>query len=286
MQNILLNLLNGISFGSILFLLASGLSIILGVMGILNLAHGALYMLGAYIGWTLAVRCGLNFALAILGGGVGAGLVALAIYHGVLRHLYRRLNQQVLVTIGFIYILTNLSIWVWGPAPRAPFTASVLTGSFHIAGALYPVARMTIIVIALALAVGLWWLQDKTRVGAIVRAGMDDKEVTTGLGINLGRVSIAVFFLGSLVAGIAGVIGAQLLGVNAGLSWDVLLLAIVVVVVGGMGSVQGALVGSMLIGLVDAFGKALFPQLAMFTVYIAMIIILLVRPSGLLGRRT
>lgn len=280
----MLSLLNGISFGTILFLLASGFSLILGVMGILNLAHGALYMIGAYVGWSLAVRYGLNFPLAVLAGGVAAGLVGLIIERGFLRHLYRQLTQQVLLTIGFVYILTDLSQWFWGPLARGPFTAPFLSGSFPIMSWSYPTARVAIIFMGLILAVGLWWLQDKTRYGAIVRAGMDDKQMTMGLGINVERVSTIVFFVGAFIAGFAGVTGAQLLGVNLNLGWEVLLLSLIVVVVGGMGSVQGALLGGMLIGLIDAFGRALFPELASFTMYLAMIIILLVRPHGLLRR--
>ena len=281
---LVLSLLNGISVGAILFLLGSGFSLVAGVMRIINLAHGALYMIGAYVGWTLAVQYGLDFPLAILAGGVGAGLVGLIIERGFLRRLYRQLNEQVLLTLGFVHILTNLSLWIWGPLARVPFTAPFLSGSFHIAGLSYPIARISIIFIGLILAIGLWLLQDKTRYGAMVRAGMDDRQMTMGLGINLERVSAIVFFVGSFIAGVAGVIGAQLLGVNLSLSWEVLLLALIVVVVGGVGSVQGSLVGGLLIGLVDTFGKALFPQFAMFTMYLAMIIILIVRPSGLLGR--
>ncbi len=285
MDMVVLNLLNGISFGSVLFLLACGLSLILGVMGILNLAHGALYMIAGYVGWSVAVRYGLNFGLAVLAGGVAAGLVGLLMERGFLRHLYRQLNEQVLLTIGFIYIFMNLSLWVWGPTPKAPFAPSFLSGSFHIMGWSYPSVRIAIILIGLVFAVGLWWLQDKTRLGAIVRAGMEDKEMAMGLGINMDRVFTLVFFFGAFTAGLAGVIGAQLLGVYLNLGWDILLYALIVVVVGGMGSVQGALLGAILIGLIDAFGKALFPEFAMYTIYLAMVIILLARPRGLLGRR-
>ena len=135
------------------------------------------------------------------------------------------------------------------------------------------------------MAIGLWWLQNKTRLGAIVRAGMDDKEMTMGLGINLPLISMLVFFLGSFLAGFAGVIGAQVLGASPSLATDILLLALVVVIIGGVGSVEGALLGSMLIGVIDAFGKALFPEIAMFTIYLAMIISLSIRPWGLLGRK-
>lgn len=285
MTAIILNLLNGISFGSILFLLASAFSLIYGVMGVLNLSHGALYMVGAYLGWTIAVRLGLNFGLAILVGGLTAGAVGLVMERGFLRHLYKQINEQALLTYGFVLILTNICLWLWGALPRPPFTAAFLSHSFNFAGWSYPVSRVTVIFVGLAIAVGLWWLQNKTRVGAIVRAGMDNKEMTMGLGINLERVSIAIFFLGSFIAGSAGVLGAQLLGVNLQLGIGILLLTLIVIFVGGAGSVEGALLGGILIGLIDTFGKGFFPDFAMFTMYLAMVIILLARPNGLLGRK-
>jgi len=285
MDLFILNLLNGISFGAILFLLASGLTIMFGVMGILNLAHGALYMIGAYVGWTVAIKYGFNFGLAVLAGGLAGGLVGLAIERIFLRHLYKQLNEQVLLTFGFVYIVTNLTLWIWGPIARVPFTAPFLSGSFPIGDVNYSLSRIGIIIVGGLLAIGLWWLQDKTRVGAILRAGMDYKEITMALGINLPRVSIFVFFLATFIAGAAGVIGAPLFGAHTGIALQVLLLAIIVIIVGGVGSIQGALLASMLIGIIDAFGKALFPQFAMFTMYLLMVIILLIRPSGLLGRR-
>lgn len=286
MRLLLLGFLNGISFGSILFLLGSGLWLILGVMGILNLTHGALYMIGAYVGWSVAVQYELNFWLAVLAGGVAAGLVGLVIERGFLRRLYGRLTEQALLTFGFVYVLSNLVRWLWGPIAKAPFTAPILSGSIHLpmASLSYPVSRFTIILLGLVLALGLWWLQDKTRIGAIIRAGMDNKQMTMGLGINLPQVFAIVFFCGAFMAGVGGIVGAQLLGVSLDLSIDVLLLALIVVVIGGMGSVQGVLLGSMIIGLINAFGTVLIPEFAMFTMYLTMIIILLVRPSGLLGR--
>ncbi|MBA7568347.1 High-affinity branched-chain amino acid transport system permease protein LivH [subsurface metagenome] len=280
----MISLLNGISFGMILFLLTIGLSLTLGLMGIVNLSHGVLFMVGGYVGWTVAVQLGLNYWLAVLLGGIAAGLVGLAIERGFLRFLYKLMNEQVMLTIGFIYILTNLSLWVWGGLPRAPFTASVLSGSFPIGDWTYPVHRIATIGIGLIFVIGLWWLLEKTRVGAIVRAGMDDKEMVAGLGINLGRVTYLIFFLGAFMAGIAGVIGAQTLAVNLAMGWDILLLALIVLVVGGIGSMPGALLGAMVIGLINAFGIALFPEIAMFLMYLVMIIVLLVKPSGLLPR--
>lgn len=285
MEFIILGLLNGISFGTVLFLLTTGLSLVLGLMGILNLAHGALFMIGGYVGWTVAVQLGLNYWLAVLLGALASGLIGLAIERWFLSRLYRQMNEQVLLTIGFIYILTNLSLWVWGGALRTPFTASVLSGSLPIANVGYPIYRIATIFIGLIFAVGLWWLHNKTRVGAIIRAGMDNKEMTVGLGINLGRVTYLVFFVGASIAGAAGVLGAQMMGITIGMGWSIILLALIVVVVGGIGSVQGAFVGAMVIGLVDAYGRILAPELAMFLMYLVMVIILSVKPSGLLGRK-
>jgi branched-chain amino acid transport system permease protein len=286
MEQVIINLLNGISYGMVLFLIASGMSVVMGAMNIINLAHGVLYMIGGYVGWTAAVKFGAPFGLGLLTGGLAAGFTGLVIERGFLRHLYKQPNEQVLLTFGFVYILTNLCLWVWGGWPRMPFTAKVLTGSIEIMGKAYPKARLATIVIGFVLAILLWWLQDKTRIGATVRAGMDNKEMTMGLGINLERVFASVFFVASCIAGVAGVLGAQLLGVYNALGLEILLFALIVIIVGGVGSVQGALLGGLLIGVIDAFGRALFPRLAMFTMYFTMIIILLVRPSGLLGRRT
>lgn len=284
MEVFILNALNGISFGLILFLIAAGFSLIFGAMGILNLSHGALYMVGAYVGWTFAVHYEWNFILASLLGGLAAGLVGLVTERIFLLRLYKQHTEQVLLTFGFVYILTNLCMWIWGPEIKAPFTAPFLSGASSFAGVLYPKARLAIIVVGVLLAVGLWWLQEKTRVGAIIRAGMDNKEMTMGLGINLGLVTALVFCLGAFLAGFAGVFGAQLLGVNPMLGLDTLLWAFVVVIVGGVGSVQGSLLGGLICGTVDAFGRSLFPELAMFTIYLAMVVILAIRPSGLLGR--
>lgn len=279
------NLLNGISFGMVLFLAGSGLSVVMGVMGITNLAHGALYMLGGYVGWTVAIHYGMNFWLAVFAGGLVSGLIGLTIERIFLRHLYKQPNEQVLLTFGFVYIITNLCIWIWGGRPRMQFASRALSGFLNIFEMPYPITRLVIIAMGVIVAIVLWWLQDRTRIGAIIRAGMDDKEMTMGLGINLERVSMLVFFLAAFVAGVAGVIGAQIMGVHSILGIDILLIALIVVIVGGMGSVQGALSGGILIGLIDTFGKSLFPQFAMFTMYFAMVVILLVKPSGILGRR-
>ncbi len=285
MEFFVLNLLNGVALGSILFLLAAGLSLALGVMGILNLAHGALYMVGAYLGWTIAVDQGLNFWLAVLVAAIAGGLLGLVMERGFFRYLHGRLNEQVLLTVGFLYILRNLTRWIWGPIPKASFTAPFLSGTFPIGDYTYPFSRIATIVIGIILALGLWWLLEKTRTGAVIRAGIDDREMTMGMGINVGLVSTAVFVLGAFIAGAAGVIGANLFGVSLDLGMDILLYALIVVVVGGLGSIPGALLGSMIIGIVDSFIKGLNPELGYFSIYLIMIIILLIRPTGLLGKR-
>lgn len=291
MDALLANFLIGISFGFILFLLGTGLSLTMGLMRIVNLAHGALYMVGGYTGLAVAqftenlVGRDLSFVLGVLAGGTCAGLLGLIMESGFLRRLYKRDLDQVLLTIGFIYILTNLAQWIWGPVPQSGVIPSILSGSIPLGRITFPVFRLAIIAFGLVAAACLWLFQEKTRVGAIIRAGMDNKEMTTGLGINLKVVFTGVFTLGAFVAGFCGLIGAPLLGINLGVGWDALLLAMIVVIVGGTGSVQGALVGGLVIGLVDAYGKAFFPELAYFTMYLVLIIILLFRPSGLMGRK-
>lgn len=285
MDFFLSNLLNGISYGMILFLIAAGMSIVLGIMGITNLAHGSLYMFGAYIGWTIFVQLGMNYWLAVFAGAVVTGLIGLLIERVFLKRLYKQVNAQVLLTYGFVYIIANLVTWIWGGRYRLQFTAPEFgMNTINMGGFSFPLTRIFITIMGVVIFLILWYMQDKTRVGAIVRAGMDDKEMIQGLGINLELVSSVVFFVAAFLAGLAGVVGAQLLSTYPGLGESVLLLTLAVIIVGGIGSIQGSLVGGLLIGLIDNFGKALFPQFAMFTIYLAMIIVLLLKPTGLLGR--
>lgn len=284
MELVLLNLLNGISYGIVLFLIAAGLSVILGVMGIVNLAHGAIFIIGGFVGLTVAHQTG-SFLLGILAGAVGSGVIGVIIERGILRFLYKQDLQQVLVTFGFVYIFTNLMLWIWGPFPKSAFVPSYFSGSIPIAGFSLPVHRFAVIGFGIVICFILWWVQDKTKIGAIIRAGMDDAEMVSGLGINLTPINTLCFLFGSFVAGAGAVIGVQVFGsvtFNGGM--DMLLVAIAVVVVGGVGKVQGALVGALIIGIIDTFGRVYFPQIAEFTMYMLLILILIVRPSGLLGR--
>ena len=281
MDAILINLLNGLSFGAVLFLLAAGLSLILGLMGVLNLAHGALFLFGAYVGVFLS-RQGLHFILAALGGGVSAAVIGLAKERWFLRHLHGRILEQVLISFGFIYILTNSATWIWGTLPQIVTTP--VTGSVHIGELTFPVYRLIIVIAGIVIGLGLY-LFDRTRVGAMIRAGMDNKEMTMGLGINIGLIFTLVFCLGAFIAGFAGILGVPIMGAYPEVAMDALLLALIVVVIGGTGSISGAALASLMIGILDAFSKALFPGLAYFAIYLALVLVLLFKPSGLLGRK-
>lgn len=284
MEEMVFNIFNGISYGMILFLIASGLSLILGVMGILNLAHGSFYLLGAYIGLTIVPHVG-NFWLAMILAGLVVGVVGIVIERGLLSRLHGQFNEQALLTLGIVYIASNLFLWIWGPYMKMGTAPSWLAVSITTGALSFPVYRFALMFIGLVIFAGLWWFQEKTRVGAIVRAGMDDKEMTTGLGINYALICSAIFFLGAFVGGICGFAAAPWLGAGHLMAFPILLLALIAVVIGGLGTVQGTLLGAIVVGLIDSFSKALIPQFVLFAPYIAFIIILMAKPTGLLGRK-
>jgi branched-chain amino acid transport system permease protein len=284
MDSTLITILDGISFGMILFLIAAGLSLVMGVMGILNLAHGALFMLGAYIGWTVTVDGGGSFWLGLLAAGAGVALLGVVLERGLLRRMHDQLDNQVLATLGVLFILTNLSIWIWTAEAKPPYIPDVFDGAVDIAGTGYPKSRIAVIVIATLIAIALWFIQERTRLGTMVRAGMDDRETAASLGVNVGLVSAAVFAIGAFVVGISGVLGQQLVGVQPEHGLSMLLLALIVLIVGGVGTIQGALVGALAVGLIRSVGLTLFPSFELLLVYGAVIVVLVVRPQGLLGR--
>ncbi len=283
MDLLAINLLNGISFGMILFLLAMGLSITLGVMGILNLAHGALFMAGGFIALS-TVNGGGSFWLAIVLGSIGAGLIGLVIERLFLSRLYQQLDNQVLLTLGLVYIIGNVALWIYGGRVQLFDLPSMLNWRISVGHYAFPFYRLFLIGVGAIAFIVLWWLVERTRIGSIVRAGMDNKEMTRALGINYSLTCSAVFALGACVGGFAGSVATPFIGVYQSMALDILLSALIVVVLGGPGSVLGTLIGALVIGLVDAFGKAFFPDLAMFTIYLVLILMLLIKPSGILGR--
>lgn len=269
----------------VLFLIAAGLSLILGIMGIANLTHGSYFVAGTYIGTSILGWTG-NFLVALIGGAAMVALVGLLMERFLLRRLHRDEMGQVLLTFGFVYIFLDLSVTIWGGAPQYLQIPSFLSGQFKIMGISYPYYRLALIFAALLVALLLWLLIERTRVGAYVRAGVDDKEMAMGLGLNIPVISTVVFTFGAFLAGFGGVLAGPLVGASPGMDVELLLLAMVVVVIGGIGSLQGALVGSLLIGLLDTFGKVLIPELAMFIIFGCMAIMLVIKPSGLFGRST
>ena len=275
---------NGLSYGALLFLLASGLSLIFGVMRVVNLAHGSYFMLGGYVGLSVVWRTG-SFVAALA---VGALAIAL-IGAGMERLFLRRLPApqtlgQVLMTIGFALIFQDIALLVWGGDPYTIPVPSPLGGSLRIRGLLFPTYRIFIVAVALGIGAALWLALEGTRTGAVIRAAVDDAEMAQGVGINVPAVSLSVFALGAGLAALGGVIGGAFLGVYPGADFEVLPYAFVVVIVGGLGSLPGAMVGSLLVGLLDNFGKALFPELSYFTLFAPMALILALRPTGLFGR--
>ena len=281
----LIQVLNGVQYGLLLFLVASGLTLIFGIMGIINLAHGSFYMLGAYLAFSLT-RFIPNFWLSIVVGIALAFAVGIILEWLVMRLLYHRDHlYQVLLTYGLILIFEELRSLVWGddvhgvPAPAALAFSIPLTDTLS-----YQVYRLAMSAICLAIAFGMYWLIQRTRLGMMIRAGSVNRDMVQSLGINIGLVYRLVFALGLALAALAGMLAAPVSSVYPGMGNQVLIISFVVVVIGGIGSVKGALVAALAIGLADTFGKVLAPQIAGMVVYLLMAAVLLWRPQGIFGR--
>jgi branched-chain amino acid transport system permease protein len=275
--------INGISYGMLLFLIAAGLSLIFGLMNILNLAHGSYYLLGAYIGMTVAERSG-DFFLGIVGGAITVGVTGMLMQRFLLQRLYREELGQVLLTFGFLFIFADLAFVIWGGYPYRLSAPPPFEGAWTLGELIFPSYRVLVIAVGVAVAIFLWWLQERTRVGANVRAAVDDEEMAKGMGVNVPRLMTMVFGLGAALAALGGMMGMPLQGIYPGWDIEVLLLALVVLIIGGLGSLRGAFVAALLVGLLDNFGKALFPELSMFTIFAPMAIILAIKPTGIFGR--
>ena len=284
MEFFVVQTLSGFSFAAVLFMLASGLSLIFGVMNIVNIAHGSYYMLGGYIGLSIYWVTG-SLLLAMLGGGLAIAVVGYGMQRFFLRQFFDAF-PQVMITMGFAYLFRDLALLIWGGDPLSFPAPKILQGSMHLGDIVFPFYRLFIIVVAIFVAVGLWFFNEKTSYGAQLRATVDDHEMAKGVGINTPLVSGLMFALGAFLAAFGGVIAAPAFGLYAGLDFEVLPLAFVVVIVGGMGSLKGAAVGSVLVGLVDNWGKALFPDFSYFTLFLPMAVVLAIRPTGLFGERT
>ena len=276
--------LNGLAFGSLLFILASGFSLIFGLMRIVNLSHGAYFMLGAYVGLS-AIEAGVNFWIAILIGGGAISVLGTVIERFILRRLNGQPLAQVLVTLGIAFIIADTCIWIWTGDPRPVPMPRELAGAFRVWNLAFPIYRLFVIGVAFALAAALWFLLERSRLGAMIRAGVDDLPMARAMGIRTSLLFSAVFCLGSALAGAGGVLAGPILSVYPGLDSDMLPLALVVVILGGVGSLLGAFVGSLIIGFIYSYGQALFPDLAYVILFLPMVLVLTLRPTGLFGRQ-
>ncbi|MDZ4361098.1 MAG: branched-chain amino acid ABC transporter permease [Variovorax sp.] len=280
--NFLIQLLNSLQYGLLLFMLAAGLTLIFGIMGVVNLAHGSFYMLGAYLAWFLVTQLD-SLVLAIVLGTVIAAALGWLLEWLLFRHFYQRDHlDQVLLTFGLIYIFEEVRSILWGDDVHAVQVPELLNWSIPLTENLsYPVYRLVMSGVCIALALGLYLLISKTRLGMKIRAGAFNREMTESLGINIRLIHGVVFALGVALAAIAGMIASPISSVYPGMGSSVLIMCFVVVVIGGIGSVRGALVAALLVGLVDTFGKVLVPQIAGMAVYMLMAGVLLYKPEGL-----
>ncbi len=297
-------LLNGVQFGMMLFLTASGLTLIFGVMGLINLAHGSLFMIGAFAAAAVAAMTG-SFVIALAASIAAAAAAGVLVEILVLRRLYTRAHlDQVLATFALILIFSEGTRWLFGSFPLFLEIPPALSGPISLPGGLeYPLYRLTIIGVGLVIAAGLFLLIAKTRLGIQIRAGENDREMIAALGVNIAQLYTLVFALGAALAGFAGAMVGALQSVQVGMGEPVLILAFVVIVIGGIGSIKGALVGSLLVGVTDNLGGFLLPALfrnfmdnsaatatgsaiASMLIYILMAMVLMVRPQGLFGART
>jgi branched-subunit amino acid ABC-type transport system permease component len=276
--------LNGLSFGALLFILASGLSLVFGMMDVVNLAHGAFYMLGAYVALSVVQFTG-SFWLALLAAPLVLALLGLVLEPLLLSRLRGRHLDQVLVTIGASLVIVDLIGLLWGREVRSLSAPAGLDGSVTLIGGVYPVYRLFVIVFGVALAVAMSVIYRRTKVGMLIRAGVQDAQMLGALGVNTNRLFASTFATGAALAGLAGVIAAPVFGIQPGMDTDPgLLYSLIVVVVGGLGTLSGAVAGSLLIGPADTFGKVLFQDVALAVIFAIVALVLLLKPTGLLGR--
>ncbi|MDT8843624.1 branched-chain amino acid ABC transporter permease [Paraburkholderia fungorum] len=276
-------LLNSLVLGALLFMMAAGLSLIFGLMNVVNLAHGSFFMVGAFTAFSI-IQSTSNFWLALAVGWVPAAALAVLIERVFVRPMYNRGHlNQVLLTFGFIFVLGDVCRFLWGTDIRSVDPPALLDGSLHVGDAVLPLYRLFVVVFGAGVGGALWWFLERSRLGAMVRAGVDDAATAAGIGINVPLLFAAIFVLGAALAAVGGIVASPILGIYLGMDIEILIPSFIVIVIGGMGSLRGALVGALLVGFIDTFGKAYFPDYALFLVYLLMIGILLTRPQGLFG---
>jgi branched-chain amino acid transport system permease protein len=278
------NLLGGLAYGSLLFLIAAGFTLIFGLMRIVNIAQTAFYLVGVYTGITL-LRHHVDFWLAVPAAGAVVTVIGLVIYRVFLHRYHADALTALLLTLGFALMLDDGTLALWGGDPQSVSPPPALASSVRLGALVFPSYWLAAIALGALIAAGLRAMERKTMLGAVIRAGVDDEEMARGLGIDVDRSFYVVFALGAFLAGAGGLLGGPITGAYPGLDGELLPLAFAVIIIGGIGSVDGAYVGSVIIGLISTFGKALFPELSYFTIFVPVAAIMAVRPQGLLGRR-
>jgi branched-chain amino acid transport system permease protein len=291
-------LLNGVQLGVLLFLLAAGLTLVFGIMNFVNLAHGSIYMMGAYFGAVAANMSG-SFMVGVLAAVAGSALLGIVVERVALTRLYSRDHlDQVLATFGLILFFNELVRWVWGPSPLFAQAPESLSGTIEFFGITYPAYRMLILVVGLLLALFLWWLIQRTRVGMLIRAGASNAPMVAALGVNIKLLNTLIFSLGAGLAGLAGMMSAPILSVQPGMGEPILILTLVVIIIGGIGSIRGALLGALIVGIVETIGRTFLPiwlgavveqtvaqaagpALASMLIYLLMASVLAFKPEGL-----
>ncbi|MDY0206100.1 MAG: branched-chain amino acid ABC transporter permease [Pseudomonas sp.] len=278
-------LINGVQYGLLLFLIASGLSLVFGVMGILNLAHGSMYMVGAYLVWYFVGVTGSFAVSAMISAVIALGL-GILIERLLIQRLYNRNHlDQVLLTIGMIFVFNALQSIIWGNDPYGVAVPQALSGSVPFTdNSSYPVYRIFAALICVTIAAALYFVVNKTRLGMLIRAGQSNREMVEALGVNIKTLYTIVFAIGVMLAAISGIIAAPMSSIVPGMGESVLITCFVVVVIGGMGSIKGAFVGALLVGIVSTFATVLMPTMSNMVIYILMILVLLVKPQGLFAK--
>lgn len=278
----LFKLANGLTFAGLLFMIASGFTLIFGLMRVVNMAHAVFYILAGYVAWTVQ-EAGSTWIIAIAAGTIAVAITALLVellIRGVKGDL-----PQTLLTLGIGIVIADLSLWYWGGKPRTIAAPDVLRQPITIAGFTYPGYRYFVLILAILVGFGLWLLLTRTQIGRIIRAGVDNRPMVSALGINIDRLFTIVFVLGGSLTGFAGAVGSSYLAIGPGKDLEILLFALVVVIIGGLGSVPGSAVGAIIVGLVDSFGRSYFSELAIFLLSGTLLVILGFRPEGLFGKK-
>lgn len=287
MKQFILTTLNGLTLAALYFLVASGFTLVFGLMRNVNLAHGALFLLGGYVGWTAADLSG-SWLLGVAAGFLSTALVGLVLQLVIFRRMEGQDLRQTLVTIGISIVLADVMLWVWGGQTYQFEVPDWLYGAAPLPltpGWRYPVYRLALLGAAVAIGVALWLFLNRTRVGMMIRAGVDDRGMLAAAGINVQRVFAATFMVGAGLAGLAGVIGGTALSIAPGEDVRYLLASLIVVIVGGLGSITGAAVGALIIGLAEQYGLAYSPTYGAVYTFLILVAVLAVRPQGLMGRR-